>query len=39
MHEKLSWNFPWAALCMTGAVYFIFHDWMCVSYQLIRRRV
>ena len=26
MHEKLSWNFLWAALCMTGAVYFIFRD-------------
>ena len=24
MHEKLNWNFLWAALCMTGAVYFIF---------------
>ena len=23
-HEKLNWNFLWAALCMTGAVYFIF---------------
>ena len=26
MKEKLSWNFLWAALCMTGAVYFIFRD-------------
>ena len=24
MNEKLGWNFLWAALCMTGAVYFIF---------------
>ena len=24
MKERLSWNFLWAALCMTGAVYFIF---------------
>ena len=26
MHEKLSWNFLWAGLCMTGAVYFIFRN-------------
>ena len=26
MREKLSWNFLWAAICMTGAVYFIFRD-------------
>ena len=24
MKERLTWNFLWAALCMTGAVYFIF---------------
>lgn len=24
MKESLSWNFLWAALCMVGAVYFIF---------------
>ena len=26
MHETLNWNFLWAALCMTGAVYFIFRE-------------
>jgi len=26
MKEPLRWNFLWAALCMTGAVYFIFRD-------------
>ena len=26
MKERLSWNFLWAALCMVGAVYFIFRD-------------
>lgn len=24
MRQQLSWNFLWAALCMVGAVYFIF---------------
>ena len=24
MKERLSWNFLWAGLCMTGAVFFIF---------------
>ena len=24
MHQGLSWNYFWAALCMMGAVYFIF---------------
>lgn len=24
MRQNLSWNFLWAALCMVGAVYFIF---------------
>ena len=26
MKEPLRWNFLWAALCMVGAVYFIFRD-------------
>ena len=26
MKERLTWNFLWAALCMVGAVYFIFRD-------------
>ena len=26
MKESLRWNFLWAALCMVGAVYFIFRD-------------
>lgn len=26
MKERLTWNFLWAALCMIGAVYFIFRD-------------
>ncbi len=24
MHESVSWNYFWAGLCLTGAVYFIF---------------
>ena len=24
MRQQLSWNYLWAALCMTGAVYFMF---------------
>lgn len=24
MHQPISWNFLWAALCMVGAVFFIF---------------
>ena len=26
MKESIRWNFLWAALCMVGAVYFIFRD-------------
>ena len=24
MNQKLSWNYLWAGLCLTGAVYFVF---------------
>jgi len=26
MREKLSWDFLWAGLCLTGAVYFMFRN-------------
>ena len=26
MHQPLKLNIPWAALCLIGAVYFIFHS-------------
>lgn len=31
MHRPLTWNYLWAALCIVGALFFIFRDRMVVS--------